>query len=63
MGCLSYMPHLLTESATQLCALTRNWTADLSLSKTMPNQLRAAIVRATFSFSFHHLIHLYLSDY
>ena len=36
---LSYTPQPGTEPATQACALTRNWTGDLSLCRTMPNHL------------------------
>ena len=39
IGCLPQMPQLGTEPATQACSPTRNWTRDLSVCGTMPNQL------------------------
>ncbi|KAF6090917.1 hypothetical protein HJG60_012262 [Phyllostomus discolor] len=39
INCLSHTPQLGMEPATQACALTGNQTSDLSLCRTMLNQL------------------------
>ena len=39
IGCLLFTPWLGTESATQACALTGNWTFNLLLCGMTPNQL------------------------
>ena len=39
IGCLSYTPHPRTKPTIQACALTRNWTGNLSVHGTMPNPL------------------------
>ena len=39
ISCLSYIPWLGNKPTTQACALTKNRTGNLSLCRTIPNQL------------------------